>query len=369
MLLHFEIFLVLLLALGYLVSLRHPLITIAAFYVFLNGLVNSFYPFILNGHVAKNLEKNYPVGTITDAMFSAKLTEGLEVLSKTSLMSTLFCVVMFCLIFSIRRMSNLWTPLLYLTLINSIVMIVMKYTNGLAYGVMLNSTMDATFLAIMYPALWLFTRHDEPNEINIIYWIARIIPIVAIFVSTSSIGIGGLCLGMAIVGSKQRKAEMLALMIGSIVIFGVALWSNPLLLSDSLRFVCWVWSMEWWQSNANMIFGTGLGSYHSLGPYLQQATHQNLSNGLYNMLHNDWLQCLFELGFVGLGLMVALFVSCIRRVYRNEYVLAQVVVFGATSFINMPARYPITVIVGLLLLRLSMESNNWTSSDGSRETK
>lgn len=74
------------------------------------------------------------------------------------------------------------------------------------------------------------------------------------------------------------------------------------------RVTEYTWAMRWWtaQNWKVLLFGTGPGSFIWLS-YVHKP-----DVWFFNM-HNDWLQTLFELGVVGVGLLVAFFVTLVKQ--------------------------------------------------------
>ncbi len=88
------------------------------------------------------------------------------------------------------------------------------------------------------------------------------------------------------------------------------LYNNPIALVGN-RWDIIEPSMQWWANNANHYFGTGIGSYEWVAGY------HNLQPPLM-WLHSDWLQILFEIGFVGLFVVLTAYVIKIYQCPRED---------------------------------------------------
>lgn len=295
-------------------------------YIILSGVLSSLFPELLNA-----FSPNHPIYTV---------------LANNSAMALIFLLTLLLL----PRSPRILIFLCHLTVLNSLY-IISQGPHITSWGIMLVSTMDACLIAIMYPLILQLS-----NCYNVyLKWIYRITPVLAVLFTTSSTGLGGIVLGLSVLFLNKKSLKLLLV---PAILFLSALLLNPLLLSDSLRFVCWRWSMSWWWHNANHFFGTGIGTYSVLGPIIQIATHNQVSitaEGItanyYTMLHNDWLQCLFELGSIGLGLLICLYTHLLYLSRNRPYLLSSIIVYGATATIAMPSKYVITAIVGTLLVR------------------
>ncbi len=311
---------------------RHGLIlyTVAS-YILLQGLINSFYPELLN---------QYFIG--------ADIGPGLINLTIASLKSLVFSIVVFSFVMGMDKkyFVHFMVILCWGSLLNCVIIFWHVLHHKAASGLMLTSCMDGPLLAIMYPFMYSMQGRMK--------WVFRILPVVTIFITTSSVGIGALCVALVFMFMKNKK-----LLIIPGAIFGIAVVTNSHLFSDSYRFVCWAWSMKWWQLHASHIFGTGLGTYFPLGAYIQDTTkHLYVGTSgkitIYPFIHNDWLQCLFELGWIGLILIFGLFIECLRRTYRNPTLFASIMTFGATAVFVFPVRNIVTAVIGMFLVRLSL---------------
>lgn len=217
------------------------------------------------------------------------------------------------------------------------------------YGIGMATSVDAMLIAIMYPSILKFINdHIEEFVFKVVL---MIIPIVAIFTAKGSVGIGGLSLALFILYARPGFYKFLLLPIS---LFTLYYFIDPLLFSDSLRFVCWRWSMHWWWDNANHWIGTGMGTFSVLGPYIQSITQQQIGNW-YIEMHNDWLQLLFEFGYIGLSVVLSFVTYVIYKARHDRHLLASIVTYSACALFYYPTKNVFIASFGMLLVKDSLE--------------
>lgn len=105
---------------------------------------------------------------------------------------------------------------------------------------------------------------------------------------------------------------------------------------NRMAFYKAVWT--YWREHANPLVGYSFGSYQATAYYIQQTMDYH-REGLWLSVHSDWLQLLFELGFIGLALAIWLFVDLIRC--SREFDRFLVVGFGIVALVFFPCQSPI----------------------------
>lgn len=299
--------------------------TLPMIYMVLSGLLVMTFPRILNPY-----------------FLPSETQSALFALSNMSAMSLTFTVIVW-----MARREWLRFILPILVMINSFLVI----ANPAHWGLGLVSTFDASLIAMMYPmALYwsgrVFSYSLSPRYFNWLMAPFVLIPPIAIFVTGSSVGIGALCLGLFIVFARKHISYLMI----PIVLCIIAVITVPHLFSDSGRFEAWNWSMHWWCENANHWFGTGLGTYRILGPFIQILGKHQVGNWFVEM-HNDWLQCLFEFGFVGLFIASSVFLSALYKVRNHPHLCAAVVTYGAVAMFYYPTHSLVGAVYGVMLLK------------------
>lgn len=111
-------------------------------------------------------------------------------------------------------------------------------------------------------------------------------------------------------------------------------------LDDKGRLEIWRLAYRAIQESPFKLTGFGAGTAYQLVPWLQQDKGLSLG-GMYTYLHNEYLQGLFELGYLGLALALALYVSTFVRAYRagNPHGLAFLCALAPACFGMFPLRH------------------------------
>jgi hypothetical protein len=253
----------------------------------------------------------------------------------------LISVLTFALFFSFtgkKMIRDLLDAFGWLCLLNSVCMI-MQWVGGYPIdGFFGNPSMSACLTAVTAPLI----RRVRPNR----KWLA--LPILAVVLSKTSMGIGTMAVVLAALYARGWKSWV-ALSIGTV--FSAAFVGKDF-LSTNGRMDEWKIAMSWWWKDANHWIGTGAGSTFFLLPDLQR-THQPWSNSFFMFLHNDWLQTLFEQGYLGLSALLLLFFCAINRAARNRSLLASLLGYGASGVGNFPLHLPTHAFLGATLVAAS----------------
>jgi O-antigen ligase len=78
----------------------------------------------------------------------------------------------------------------------------------------------------------------------------------------------------------------------------------------------------------NPAFGFGFGRFLSLFPYVPQRPHFNYSNEKFTHAHNDYVEFIFELGYIGLILLILLIGSIIYSFIKSKKDIELVLYFS-----------------------------------------
>lgn len=220
--------------------------------------------------------------------------------------------------------------------------------------------MNGCLIAISYPLfISLILRLD------FIYFLPTFfIPILAIFLSNSSVAWGAFLLGVigTIVQMNWGRHKWLAatitacfcaFVLGFVRIFDVNLFT------DGQRFKAYKLFMSMWWEKLPTITGTGPGTFIVLGPEIQiktkwlvDQTGENVST-FFTFMHSDFLQVMFENGFIGFFLVVIIFLRSLYLSYRkNPATFSALLAYGGVAALNFPLRYFLTALLGASLLTL-----------------
>lgn len=114
------------------------------------------------------------------------------------------------------------------------------------------------------------------------------------------------------------------------------------------RIQKWQEFYAWWHMADRMWFGTGAGSYFWLSPHVGNYLAPN-----YLQAHNDFVQCLFEFGRVGLALMLVTFGWLFLKTDRQGKILLAGV--GACMLSYYPLHHFVTAALVGLIVRIAIE--------------
>ena len=187
-------------------------------------------------------------------------------------------------------------------------------------------------------------------------WPVLALAAAAVFVSGSSIALGLLAayVGLSLFPWRFDFPKMsLAAAASLAVMFVGKLALGSEFANDSDRFKIWRFMMERWSAPWNLLFGTGLGTYHVFSINLQKIPKFEVvvPGGWWNTLHNDFLQQLFECGIVGGLLLLATYGSALRKVIkeRDWYIALSVALFGIYMSLDPALHNPLPVLFGAWL--------------------
>lgn len=300
-----------------LVVLYLSLFTVRRLYGWLVGitlgysLLSSLVLFQSTKPIWGNLQPRIDVTSAQAFIYLGLVVAGVSVLSK-------------------RGMKNLLKSLAVLSLIDSLLIVFFKY------GFFNNPSMDGTFVTLLIPYV---------ASLNV--WLVPI--------SLLGIGFAGettpyLVLA-AMLGTyffyKNPKLSLLATL--NCLGFGY-LFLGPEFLSPRGRFTAWDSFMNWWVGNANPWIGTGYGSFHWIGP----AVQENLRTGYFLFMHNEYLQILFEGGVIGLALSLSLWIYAIVKARFSAVRVSLFAGMSVAMLTQYPLRYFLTQVLVACLLRESL---------------
>lgn len=212
-----------------------------------------------------------------------------------------------------------------------------------------NSSMNGCLMACLLPYfLSVFAR----PWMKILAWG---LTLVGILMTESSVPIGVFAAVTFVLIVKSRKSFFVSVaLIASIAI--ISYFSIPDLLNSSGRFTAWGQIMEGWSKDYSHFFGSGLGTGFSLFKTIQ-AKHYipGIEFEAYMWLHNDWLQLIFELGYIGFSAAFTFYLELVKRSWNNRALLSSLIGFGAAGMLNYPMRLPIHAVTLLFTCWLILQ--------------
>lgn len=174
------------------------------------------------------------------------------------------------------------------------------------------------------------------------------ISFIAILCTKASAGIIGFVIGFLFwLFFKNRKLAILLIL--CILILGSILFYSGKLdyyLSDTHRFLVWKKTLAIWnnRTDGRALTGFGHGSFRVL---FWQRAPEFRTDGHWAQAHNEYLQVLFEQGFIGLGIMLSLMWITFYNFIKSKKGLIPItslIICSIISFVGFPFRLAIAVI-------------------------
>lgn len=168
-------------------------------------------------------------------------------------------------------------------------------------GVFSATTFDATLIACFILFWDLKKKKDIVGLLICLSAIAFVHGRDAALVVAVSLGIR--CLQLINIKFK-KKVFYIAISFAILSACTVTAFFYSRLMKD-VRFEMWDYFFTWWNQNADQWTGTGPGTFEWVGPTMLDPgpTSRNHGYGFY-VMHNDWLQLLFETGIIGFCLSI-----------------------------------------------------------------
>lgn len=233
-------------------------------------------------------------------------------------------------------------------------LIAKRLSGGLVYSFMNNAAADGSMLAVMLPLVMMRGESLFKWKGGWPYVAASAITIFGILFSGSSTALAALVVAIAAgTACIWRRAHLPMIAAGTAIlsVIGV-LFMKESLLNDNGRFQIWRLSLEYFfnpEKGINPIFGAGSGSYFVLGPTIQLNFGYS-PKLVFLFMHNDFLQVLFEQGYIGILLALAVGVNALRKSFDRPWLFAALCTYGTIMATQYPLRYFASALIGALLL-------------------
>lgn len=265
-----------------------------------------------------------------------------------------------------------------LCLVSSAVMVGKKLLGQDPYFFLNNAAADACLVAVLFPIVLrrlLLRESLRPWARRGLNSCFMALPIAAVAVSGSSTGLVALTLGVTVYGlirSRSLYAIFGAIPCALLAGAGLYFFSPDIPFADSGRVKVWRDSfaffsrtmdpgaIELYRSNvdprvlwyldleASQAFGFGSGSYLHLSTGIQLANGQ-FAGSIFPFMHNDWLEILFNEGYVGLFLALLAGLHALLRALDRPEIFAALLTYGAIMLVQFPLRYAGAGFLGALL--------------------
>lgn len=178
----------------------------------------------------------------------------------------------------------------------------------------------------------------------------------AILLTKASVPVGALAVSLIAFWIALDKKHLVFVMLAflSVLFLGAFLVGSGVeaeFFSSSGRFEIWRELVPRYLSTANILIGSGGGSYQVLGP-LMQSTFK--AQWLHFFMHSDWLQVLLEFGIIGLGMALYLYGRVLISLRENPELFAVACALGAGALFNWPMHHPLTALLAVWVFRESL---------------
>ena len=257
--------------------------------------------------------------------------------------------------------------------------IIFEHLSGMhwtkAGGMFDNPSLGACFIGFTYP-LWLFKDVEFYDRfinsiekfsmrVFIFIWVA-FIPILAIFLTRSSMGLAAIMTSLVVfyfLNFKSLKAKILSFSIITTIGLGGGFWAlGKELFDTNLRIQIWTKAMQYWWENPHGLvdkwFGAGLGSWQRFGPSIQINNGITTKTGYFIFMHSDFLQLIFEIGIFGTTGVLILIYQCLTISIQNKqyYLTAAFCAFLVVSLGNVSIHFPVHALAGAVLAICCLKS-------------
>jgi len=214
-------------------------------------------------------------------------------------------------------------------------------------GVLGNASMLACGLAVSYPIL--YSRLKSMLFTGSLFWMALVIPLIAIVLLGSSMGYGVLATVLTILFLHRARNAIFAI----VCIYGGAALTGYFFIgkdffSSSGRLALWGHALNWQWTEGNMFVGQGIGSAPIWLPHIQNLNNFDRGSWFVQM-HNDWLQILFEFGVVGLLVTGCIYMMLLYRSIPNRFTCASLMGYGVFMMGNFPLHWPMYAVLGVII--------------------
>lgn len=247
---------------------------------------------------------------------------------------------LFAFIFFIHLKPRLlWIKTLLVVSALIVILSILFSTDSTTYTpVMSNPSMAATFCVL---ALLTY---------DIRMWPLCVIPI---YFTHSACAAASLSVAMAFSRSYTRIIGIIASISGILYLFiHPKEWNG--------RIEAYALSLDYFKTLkfSDQAFGLGFGTTPVWLPALQLRASGWTQANVFTWMHSDWIQILMELGILGLVLCVLVAISALWKSRFNVTTRCAIAAFITAMAINMPIHWPMTAIVGWILLKHLDETTN-----------
>ncbi len=297
---------------------------------------------LLFGYVAVQGVSMFECRTLTEGLTPSDMM-AIRLLAAHCVFEGLALLILFALFW--RRIEiGLGAGMIIGGMVHSVKLIFDEWRYGLPNlemkGLLGNQSLGASFTV-----MWMFmVIHlvKEKMYRNILIGLG----VVTVLVSHSSISFvamlgGGMALAVASLKRVREKLLVCGLLLG-VVPYGLII-KGPDFFRYNIRYEMWPMFIRAWIDRGwtVWVFGDGAGSFKYYGPKTQIEHH--FREGQWMLwTHNDWMQLLFEYGWIGLSLSLLVYGLLLKRSLGRPALFASVVATGIVMVGNYPLHIAIT---------------------------
>lgn len=243
-----------------------------------------------------------------------------------------------------------------------------------------NPSVNATIIGLFWPLVWARKYRKLWT-----FAIVVILPIIAILLSRSNMGLATLLTGMVtlfLMNKDKAKDSVICFVVLVCSMLGGAYWTMGSKLGDNngrmrvwKAVMHWFWihteplakqvselSIEpghaghWWAMHISPWFGVGAGSYFTLGQMVQKIDLHDERDFLLWM-HSDWLQAFFELGYIGVTLIILMGCIALFKAAQSgqNWLVAAILAYAVAMTGNFPMHSPISGFFGVFLMVFALQ--------------
>ncbi len=209
-----------------------------------------------------------------------------------------------------------------------------------ANWVLVNGSLDSCFIALMAPSI-LFSKK---NNFKIIYFSLILIAIILAKSNTGIFVLALMLLAQSILNKKYIKELLISL---GLTLPPILYFLGSKFLSSTGRLNNWKTMMSFWREHANHFIGTGPGTYWV---YSQWVEIHKVGDQAFTWMHNDWLQVLFEQGYIGLACVLFLFFMMLKKSFNRPSLFSVVLGYGFIALTQFPLHLFIFQLMGVALI-------------------